>query len=532
MPSKPPLITSPTAPDLEDVARFLRDMLACGAFAALVTAVLALLSRMRDLNTELAARIAAKSRARPPSETLHRLQMELPLLHPPAANDGEAKPPPKEKKKKKRGAKTPTPHGRPELPAHLPRVPRDLLVPEAQRRCQTCGKDAATIGWKTAEKLNVTPAAFFVEVVRRETCACQDCHQYVVTAGKADEVLDRGLLGDELLIQALVDHYDDAVPWERMERSARLQGVPLAANTLAASVGRLIDLFDPVVDHIRERCLASDLLALDATSLPVLDVEHALGKRTAALWLLEGDHRYACFFYAPSGHAEHLDRMLAGAALRSVMCDGSATNNAVDRAGGIRGGCHAHARRKLVEALRLGDARAQRGIELYAALFAVDAASKRANETTAERLVRRHREAASKLAALGAWVEEQHRLVEPKSPLGKALGYLRRQWQRLSRFLHHEHLDLTNNEVERDLRRWVLDRKTWLFVGHEASARRLASALSILTTARKMGVEPRRYLRETLAKLLAGEKDITALLPETHAAKLASERDAPSVRAA
>jgi len=76
----------------------------------------------------------------------------------------------------------------------------------------------------------------------------------------------------------------------------------------------------------------------------------------------------------------------------------------------------------------------------------------------------------------------------------------------------------------------VLDRKTWLFVGHEVSAQRAADALTLLATCRKMGIEPRRYLRETLAKILAGEKKLVALLPETYAAS-PTER-APPVAAA
>ncbi len=35
-----------------------------------------------------------------------------------------------------------------------------------------------------------------------------------------------------------------------MERKARQEDVPLAANTLATSCGRVIDLFDPIVRHI------------------------------------------------------------------------------------------------------------------------------------------------------------------------------------------------------------------------------------------------------------------------------------------
>src|SRR5689334_14651652 len=67
-------------------------------------------------------------------------------------------------------------------------------------------------------------------------------------------------------------------------------------------------------------------------------------------------------------------------------------------------------------------------------------------------------------------------------------------------------MELTNNEFERDLRRWVLDRKTWLFVGHDQSAERAADTLTLITTCKKLGLDPRRYLRDTLAKILAGER--------------------------
>jgi transposase len=320
-------------------------------------------------------------------------------------------------------------------------------------------------------------------------------------------------------VQALVDHYQDAVPWERMERNAWQQDVPLAANTLASSVGRLIDLFDPIVGHIREACLSSSFTALDATRIPVLDSLHPLGIKSGALWLIEGDHRYACFLYAPSAHAEHLKKFFEGRTLGSVMCDGSPTNNCVEKdAGGHRGGCNAHGRRGLVEALRCGDARAVEGLELYAKIFHVDAESKRLDETIEQRFERRCRDSTPIVDELRTWVDLRLGDVEPKSVLGKALRYLDRQWSRLTAFLRDPLMELTNNEVESGLRTWVLDRKTWLFVGHETSARRTADALTLITTCKKMGINPRSYLRDTLAKILAGEKSLKALLPETYAA--------------
>jgi transposase len=536
-------ITSAHVPDLDVVRTFITDMIARGAIVALIAAVVALLGRMRDLNTELMAKLANKTCKRPPSETMRRLQLELPLFMQPAANDAEAVPTPPvppvlpAREKKKRGPKIPHKHGRPVLPGHLPRVPEVHPVSASQRMCPLCNIPAETIGYKTAEKLDIRPAEYVVKKISRETCSCQKCHEYVVTAPKEDEVLDRGILGTELLVHAIVDHYDDAVPWERMERNARQQDVPLSANTLAGSAGRVIDLFDPVVQHIAEKSLTSSYTALDATSMPVIDDTQPLGIRTGALWLIEGAHLYSYFVFAPSGHAKHIDDLLAGRTLASVMCDGSPTNNCVERAGGERGGCNAHARRGLVLALRGGDARAAEGIDIFGGIFHADAESKRLGETLAERFARRQTDTAAPLERLRVWVAARRLDVEPKSLLGKALGYIERQWKRLTAFMRDPLMDLTNNEVERDLRRWVLDRKTWMFVGHDVSARRAADALTILTTCRKFGIEPRRYLRETLAKILAGEKDIAALLPETYArataeAKLAAELAAELAAAA
>jgi len=528
----PPPITSALSPDLEAVGRFIREMIERGAIAALVTAVLALLVRMRDLNLELVRAVAGKSRKRPPNEAMRRLQLELPLVFAAAANDTGTKPPPvgappnntkKKRDRLNRDMSNRDEHGRPVFPAHLPRIPNVILVPESARRCPHCTTRVERIALHpTAEKLTVKPVEFVVEQIQRETCACPKCHRYVCTAPKPDEVVDRGVLGNELLVQAMVDHYEEAVPYERMERLAAQQGVPLAANTLAVSVGRLVDLFDPIVRYLREACFSSAYQALDATSIRVLDRDHPLGVRTGALWLITGAHRYACFVYAPSAEAEHLEQLLKGRRLASVMCDGSPTNNCVDRAGARRGGCNAHARRKLALALRLGDARAIEGLSIYAGIFHVDAESLRLGESVEARFARRHTDATPLVERLRAWVDAQRGEVEPKTPLGQALGYMHRQWKRLTEFLRDPLMDLTNNEVERDLRRWVLDRKVWMFVGHDASAKRAADALTIITTCKKFGVEPRSYIRDTLAKLLAGEKNLETLLPENYVSRAAT----------
>lgn len=529
----PLLMTSVHDPDLGLVERFIQQKFAEGALAVLLATVLALLARMRDLNTELRQQLAQGRRKRPPSETMQRLQMELPLWGAAVANDSEqpAKPP---KKRKKRGPRMPHPHGRAKLPAHLPRIPDDHFIDPEQSSCPCCGARTAHMKFVVRERLDVVPAQFVVRQERMEVRACQHCHDYVVTASRPDAIIEGGTLGDELIVQATVDHYQDGVPWERMQTRARERGVPLSANTLASASGRAIDLLDPIVRHILHQALTSTYFGFDATSIRVLDPEHPLGIRTGALWLLQGDHRYSYFMYASSGHAHHLEALLKDYSLESVMCDGASTNNCVEKNGATRGGCNSHARRKLVEALRGGDARALDGLELFARIFHVDAESKRAGETLAERFERRQRETAPIVRELHAWVRARRVDVEPRTPLGRAVRYIERQWKRLTVFMNDPRMELSNNEVERDLRLWVLDRKVWMFCGHDDSARRAAAALSIITTCKKMGIDPRRYMRDTLRRIVAGDKDLNALLPENYKPHIAadSQYDDSAARAA
>jgi transposase len=511
----PMRITSEYAPDLGHVERFIRQMFAEGALALLLATIMALLTRMRDLNAELLKQLAMGRRKRPPSETTRRLQMELPFWGAKdPANDGEPAP---RKKPKKRGPKTKHRHGRAKLPAHLERKVTPHLVEDAKRVCPCCNTETSHMKFLPGgERLEIEPARFIVRIDHMEMRACQHCHDYIVTAERPDAIVDRGVLGDDLVVEATVDHYEDGVPWERMQRRAREQGVPLSANTLASASGRAIDLLDPIVRHIFDKALQSKYFGFDATGVRVLDVSHPLGIRSGVMWLLQGDHVYSCFKYAESGHAHHLEALLKGATFATAMCDGAATNNCVERTGATRGGCNAHARRKLVEALRIGDRRAVDGLEFFARIFHVDAEAKRAGDTLEQRLARRQRDSAPIVAELERWVKARRRDVEPKSPLGKAVRYIDKQWRRLTAFLHEPHLDLSNNEVERGLRTWVLSRKVWMFCGHDESAQRAAAALTIITTCRKMGIDPRRYMRDTIRRLLAGEKDIQVLLPENY----------------
>src|SRR5438445_11197493 len=105
-----PSTPAPYAPYLEKVRAWLEERLRALRFVEIVVAILALIARMRDANTELVTKLAHLKRKRPPSETLERIerQLALPLF-------GEQRPPKKPRSKASRVGRHP---GRAALPGH------------------------------------------------------------------------------------------------------------------------------------------------------------------------------------------------------------------------------------------------------------------------------------------------------------------------------------------------------------------------------------------------------------------------------
>jgi transposase len=507
-------ITSAFTPDLEELRAWLQKMLAGLRFVELVTAILALIARMRDLNTELVAQLAQLRRARPRSETLHRLerQLVLPL-------DGVTVPSPTplkddattEDDEKKRRGRHP---GRGAPPAHLPRVPVFNRVPPELRICPQCGTTMTTVSHSSCLVLNVIPARVFVEERLDETVACPN-DDTIVSASPPPQIVERGKLADALIVEAVCDKYLEHLPVERQCARFARSGVDVAPQTLGRSVAAAVDLLAPVAHILHEQTRGPGLLGTDATGIPVLDPDAPEGIRNGTMWAWT-NARWVTFSYSKVGDAESVKRFLGPDLARTVQCDGTSITTFLERTGGKRPGCWAHARRRLVEAARGGDRIALEGVRILARLFAVERESTCAGDGAEQRRARRFQFSRPILDELRAWIERQKAIVPPKTALGKGLGYLERQWPRLLLFLDDGNIEATNNRRERELRRLVLGRKNWLFTWLDEGAERTADILSIVATCIAHDVNPRAYLHLVTKLLVNGwqQAKLRELLPD------------------
>jgi transposase len=520
MNESPQRVTSPYAPNVDEVRAFLDRMIRGLHFVELVRAVVAFVTRVCEINGELSRKLAYLRRKRPRSEVLERLQRQLPLFAPGAAPSADTETTKKTTKKSRKGRHP----GRAALPAHLERKEKPNNVPPELRICPLCGTEMTTVGHSRCEILNVIPAKVVVEVRIDERVACPK-DDTIVSAPTPPAIVERGKLGDTLIVEATCDKYLEHMPVERQcTRFARM-GVDIAPQTLGRSVGAHIDLLAPIATMITEITRGPGLLGNDATGIPVLDPETTDGIRTGAMWCWT-NARWVAFDYSQSADSNSVRRFLNDDLVRTVQCDGTNTMTFLERAGGKRPGCWSHARRGLVEVARAGDQVAFEGLNKIAGIFKVERESALAGDNADERRRRREEVTRPILDDLKQWLDEKRGIVAPKTTLGRALGYLHRQWKRLVLFLEDGNIEATNNRRERELRRLILGRKNWLFTWLDDGGKRVANILSIIATCMAHDVNPRAYLHLVTKLIVEGwpQKALRELLPDrivaTHPALL------------
>jgi hypothetical protein len=119
------------------------------------------------------------------------------------------------------------------------------------------------------------------------------------------------------------------------------------------------------------------------------------------------------------------------------------------------------------------------------------------------------------LARIRTWLDENQKLVLPRSPMAQAIQYALNQWEALQRYTEHGFLNIDNNSAERALKRIAIGRKNWLFAGHDEAAKSCAILTTLIASAQRHGVDPQAYLTGVLARIAAMPvSQLERLLPE------------------
>jgi len=407
-----------------------------------------------------------------------------------------------------------------------PALPREVVryeLPESERICPHDGAILVEIGVEISEQLDIIPQQ--VRVIRHERVkyACPQCDQSIKVTPAQTRIIPKGLFTQAALAWFVTSKYMDGLPLYRIAALLKRFGGDISCNTLAASVVRVGEAVQPVINLMRDQLLDSDIVHGDETVVQVLKEPGRRAQSQSYMWAqMNGSGPpVRLFSYAPGRGTERGAEIWAGVRSGAVlMSDGYGPYNAIAKANGLEHlGCWAHARRYLIKAEDVVP-KAARGkhqlstqfIHLIGKLYAAESKTK---EMPQRRARIRRRYSRRVLIAIKALLDETLDTTAPSGALGKALTYLAGQWPKLIRYVENAAWPIDNNPCENAIRPFVIGRKAWLFSDTVGGAKASANLYSIVETCKANGVDAYRYLADLFGALPLANTvgDYETLLP-------------------
>ena len=409
------------------------------------------------------------------------------------------------------------------IPQELPREEIIYDLPEDEKQCPHDGTALKCIGEEKSEQLDIEPARIKVLRHIRKKYACPCCEQYLVTARKPAQPIEKSIAAPGLLAYVATNKYCDGLPLYRQINGFKRIGIELDRTTLANWMIKVGRLTQPLINRLQEMACEQSVLHMDETPLQVLNEPGKKAQSKSYMWVMATAHHQQAsqnvilYHYSPGRSGETPKQWLTDFQ-GTLMTDGYegyagvCTENSLTRLG-----CWAHARRKFVDARRQQakgkSGKSDQALALIQKLYRIEQLAR--DKTADERHTIRQTQARPIIDKLKQWLEKTRQNTPPKTTLGKALGYLHNQWERLIRYLENGAWPIDNNRAENAIRPFVIGRKNWLFSSSQAGAHASANLYSLVETAKANGLEPYAYLKQlfTLLPQATNLEDVDQLLP-------------------
>jgi len=267
-------------------------------------------------------------------------------------------------------------------------------------------------------------------------------------------------------------------------------------------VMRVGELLIPLVEVMRQELLRGSYIQADETPVDVQMHDGRGRNHQAYLWQYSRPGGAAIFDFR-LGRAREGPKQFLGSYGGILQTDGYQAYDQVGGVGMVHAACWAHARRGFSDVVKLnpGDPIALPIVAKINELFAIDAVAREQCWTLEVRHAARQEKAPAALDAIHQAVEQARAGALPSSALGKACQYTLGLWPKLTRFLEHPELELSNNLAENSMRPVAVGRKNWIHIGSPQAGPKVAAILSIIETCRRMKVAARQYLSAVLPGL-------------------------------
>jgi transposase len=391
-------------------------------------------------------------------------------------------------------------NGRRPLPADLPRETIEHHPGKEELTCSCCGNQKTPIGEEVTEQLDYIPASFVVRKHVRIKYACKTCQGQISIADLPAFPIEKGRPGYGLLAHVLTNKYCDHLPLNRQEDIFARHGIDIKRSTMCDWVRESSYLLESIVNHLKKQILSSNKIHTDDTKVPV-QIRGRPKTKNGYLWVYQDDNGNAVYDYTPDRSRDGPVRFLKDFKGYLQADAYSGYDRVFERGDVTEVGCWAHARRKFFDSRETDPQRAGHMLALIKRLYDIEKNARDNKLDPSAIRALRQSESTVILKEIDNKLKQWSDQVLPKSPIGKAIGYARGQWEALNRYVDNGILDIDNNAAERALKRIVIGRKNWLFAGSDNGGKRAAIIYSLIQSCKLNGVDSFKYLRDVLERV-------------------------------
>ena len=403
--------------------------------------------------------------------------------------------------------------GRKPFPPEIPRRDIHVSLHPDECRCENCGKEFEPMGVEITEVLNVIP--MILEVLRfirqrmKPTCSCRGTK--IVIAEMPIRNIDKGSVTTEFVAAILINKYCDHLPIHRQARRIfKSMNVEIAESSACRWRDQVGEQLEDLAGLMKSEIKQSYCINTDASTAPcrLPDEENRLVNGNMYVYIGGDDRPYNVFDFQPNQTAAPIYEFLKGYS-NVVQCDAHGNYDALFapkipdplHPPPKENGCNAHCRRGFKDAVKTEPEWSKRFIGTYKKLYVIESEIK--ESTVKERYDRRQSDSVPILDALFDLCREcqSDPLVLPKSPLGLACSYALNNETALRFYCTDGRLNIDNNISERTLREFVIGRKNWLFFGSPDAGKWSAILMTVLSSARRHGLNEWEYLVDVLYRL-------------------------------
>ncbi|MET4028479.1 transposase [Marinobacter sp. MBR-99] len=378
---------------------------------------------------------------------------------------------------------------------------------------------------KVKEELEYIPAQLKVlEYWQEKAVFEQDGEERILAAARPTHPLGKCVATPSLLAYLITSKYADGLPLYRQEQMFQRLGHEVSRTSMAHWIIRLKDVFQPLINLMREIQNASDYLQADETRIQVLKEDGKKAQSDKWMWVTRGGppgKPSVLFEYDPSRGGKVPVRLLDD--FQGILqADGYSGYGQVCRENKLtRIGCWDHARRKFVEASRAAPITGKKGqpskadvaLSYIRKLYAVEKAARDLSDV--ERYRVRQEKSLPLLNAFKAWLEKNRSKVMKGMLTRTAMDYTLNQWDTLIGYCERGDLKISNAGAENAIRPFALGRRAWLFADTSQGAKASATCYSLIETAKANSLEPSAYIHHVLKHIADADtlEKLETLLP-------------------